>query len=203
MDGFIYLASVLTGVHTLGPCGKKGRTVLWLSGCRRGCPGCMSPDFQVQKQDDCISVESLMTRLQGAADLCNGRVTISGGEPFEQPHGLGILCRELRSAGAMDILIYTGFTLNELKNRKDADIDTALRLCDVLIDGPYQRDKNIGTPMRGSANQRLHYLSDSAELRRQYEAYQKRKNQLEIFASPDGTIQVAGIWPGEGENEGI
>ena len=67
------------GVHGLGP-GR--RVVLWVRGCSIGCPGCMTPELWAKVQPR--PIEPLAEMLSGALQGHEG-LTISGGEPFEQP----------------------------------------------------------------------------------------------------------------------
>jgi anaerobic ribonucleoside-triphosphate reductase activating protein len=86
-------------------------------------------------------------------------VTVSGGEPFEQPAELHRLVDYFIRRGVSDILVYTGYTVEELRCMKNPDVDGVLEKISVLIDGPYvvERDNGKGNLM-GSDNQRIHYL---------------------------------------------
>lgn len=61
--------------------------------------------------------------------------TISGGEPFLQIEALRDLVEELVLV-VDDVLIYTGYTLNELVERHDVRIDRVISLCSAIVDGP-------------------------------------------------------------------
>ena len=57
-----------------------------------------------------------------------------------------------------DIVIYTGYTLEQLleEGKKDPEILALLSLADLLVDGPYlQEQRDLTLQFRGSANQRL------------------------------------------------
>jgi anaerobic ribonucleoside-triphosphate reductase activating protein len=59
--------------------------------------------------------------------------------------------------------VWTGYYYDDLKNSSDPRIKTALRLTDVLIDGPYvEAKRDITLPMRGSSNQSIIYLGARA-----------------------------------------
>ena len=78
-----------------------------------------------------------------------------GGEPFFQPRGLAALLRELKRRG-IHTVVYTGYTLETLARREEPDVREALRLTDLLIDGPFVGSLAAGAgPWRGSHNQRL------------------------------------------------
>ena len=97
-------------------------------------------------------------------------MTISGGEPFDQPAGLGALLRALdawrRGDGLdFDVLCYSGYPLRTLQRRHAA----LLRLVDAIVPEPYVDGLPLGGVWRGSANQPLVPLSDRGRAR--YDAY--------------------------------
>jgi anaerobic ribonucleoside-triphosphate reductase activating protein len=82
-------------------------------------------------------------------------ISVSGGEPFEQPQGLRELLDAARSLG-LHTLVYSGFTYEELHRSFPA----LLRKIDILIDGPYIREIPQAHPWAGSGNQRILCLQD-------------------------------------------
>ena len=79
-----------------------------------------------------------------------------------------------------DVLMYSGYTLEELRGRKDAYTDTILRHLAVLIDGDYQEKLNDGSPLRGSSNQQIHIFREN--VRDLYVDYLSNKNQIQNFS---------------------
>jgi anaerobic ribonucleoside-triphosphate reductase activating protein len=143
-------------VYTLGP-GK--RAVIWLQGCGRRCEGCANPELQAfdpVKDIPAAEIFTLMEKMTGGG--ADG-FTLTGGEPFAQAGELAALTR-LLSRLSGDILIYTGYTLEALREMRDPDVDAALGFAAALIDGAYVAALNTGTPLRGSSNQRLHILKE-------------------------------------------
>ena len=57
-------------------------------------------------------------------------------------------------------MCYTGFTLDQLRESSDPDIKTLLGLLDVLIDGQYLKAEKANLLWRGSANQKVHFITD-------------------------------------------
>ena len=101
-------------------------------------------------------------RLMDANPLLDG-LTLSGGEPFEQAAACLALARAARERG-LSVWAYTGYTLEALRQRGDADIDELLGLCDVLVDGPFVlAQRSLELDFRGSANQRLIDLNATRE----------------------------------------
>ena len=63
-----------------------------------------------------------------------------------------------------NILIYSGYTFEELKNKKDQDIDDILCLADYLVDGKFVlKLRDISLTFRGSSNQRIIDLKKTNE----------------------------------------
>lgn len=89
-------------------------------------------------------------------------VTLSGGDPLYNPKAVKELCEYIRKEGHT-VWLYTGFTWEEIQERKD--LLEAIQDVEAVVDGPYieeMRDPDL--PFRGSANQRIIYLNN--ELRR-------------------------------------
>jgi anaerobic ribonucleoside-triphosphate reductase activating protein len=86
-------------VTTLGP-GK--RIGIWLQGCSIRCPGCISADTW-SATEGLTTTEAVIEALLPWLPDAEG-ITISGGEPFDQPEALQILLRELRCLSPLDIL---------------------------------------------------------------------------------------------------
>ena len=86
-------------------------------------------------------------------------VTYTGGEPMVQAEPLYYLSSILKKY-KRTIVCYTGFTLEELEKHKDPFAGKLISLVDILIDGRFQEDKKADLVWRGSANQKVHFLSD-------------------------------------------
>jgi anaerobic ribonucleoside-triphosphate reductase activating protein len=111
------------------------------------------------------TVADLMAAIRPAISHADG-LTVSGGEPFEQPEALAELLRGWRAAGGGDVLTYSG--------RPFEEIAPMLRELDGLIDAviadPFQRDLPQTLALRGSDNQRLVPLTARGAAR--FDAYQ-------------------------------
>ena len=144
--------------------GEGVRTSLFVSGCRRGCPGCFNSgawSFLAGKPftpevEDAI-IESF------AHPFCEG-LTILGGEPMEpenQDALLPFLRRFRQQCPGKSIWCYSGYTLEQLLGQVPArcrckETDALLSLLDVLVDGEFvQGLHDITLRFRGSSNQRL------------------------------------------------
>ena len=141
---------------TSGLLGPPGRWLLWFHGCCRSCPGCIAADWNNADAEYELSFQTL-TRLLDARPDAEG-ITISGGEPFGQSAFLADLTEHLHRHG-LGIIVYTGFTLSELRAMKEPAVERVLAVTATLIDGPYRAELDDGKAFRGSANQVIHHLT--------------------------------------------
>ena len=84
----------------------------------------------------------------------------------------------------MGVIVYTGFVYEALldKAREDEGIARLLERIDLLIDGPYIREKDEGQYARGSSNQRLIALTDryKDDIGPYYESGREREMELRL-----------------------
>lgn len=144
-------------VTVLGPGRRIG---LWLQGCTIRCKGCVSRDTWPADPAHALPVKALLDWCRKVAAEGFDGVTISGGEPFDQPKPLAALLDGLiawRAAGGLDfdILCYSGYPLKTLE-KKHAKL---LARLDAVIPEPYADDRPLGHLWRGSDNQTLVPLS--------------------------------------------
>lgn len=149
MDIKISLGRMYYPVKTLGPGNRIG---IWLNGCEKLCEGCISPEYRNYDLSKEVTIDEVVKMIKMVRDPIDG-FTISGGEPFYKPAALRALVEALVAIND-DILIFSGYTLEELRSMKDQSIDTILSLCAVLIDGQYVKELNDNVGLRGSSNQR-------------------------------------------------
>jgi anaerobic ribonucleoside-triphosphate reductase activating protein len=154
--GFLRIHLIIDHTRVLGP---YLRAAIWLQGCFRNCPGCMSQTSRELGGGKLVKTSDVAEKILNISDIEG--VTISGGEPFLQARELLRLLRTLKNSD-LGIIIYTGYYLNELISLHDKDIDAIIseKLCDILIDGPYIEDLNDGMALKGSSNQRVIQITD-------------------------------------------
>lgn len=180
------VARILYPVEVLGP-GK--RIGIWMCGCKRACKGCSNPELWEKKPEYEVNVDEVIGLIDCIANehLIDG-FTISGGEPMDQSYDLAKLIERL-NIYSDDILIYTGYQIEQLKERQDIYTAKVLSNAAVLIDGEYKEEENTYVLLRGSSNQRIHILNDNLKLR--YEEYlQSAHNQIQNFTTNDGIVSV-------------
>jgi anaerobic ribonucleoside-triphosphate reductase activating protein len=153
---FLNIAATVAATHALGP---GLRAVVWVQGCCFNCPGCISPEWIPKQLARLVRPEDQAVELLARQDIDG--LTFSGGEPMLQAAGLARLVQTARQQRELSVISFSGFTLEQLRQKQDKMPGVAefLGEIDVLIDGLYQAGQNDNQGMRGSANQRIHYLS--------------------------------------------
>lgn len=162
------MSTVNVGVFE--PCtramGPGLRACLWVRGCSIRCLGCATPEFIPPEPWEPVRVQDICAMVAEAAhDHALEGVSFSGGEPFEQAEQLAEIARFARVFG-LGTLAWSGYTRAYLEgSRAPSGSRAFLAMLDVLIDGPFIRAQvQTGVPLRGSANQRLHLLTDRYRL---------------------------------------
>lgn len=180
------IARILYPVKVLGVGNRVG---IWVCGCNRKCPGCSNPELWERQPDYEITLQRLKQLIGDiVADHSIDGFTITGGEPFEQASELAELITFLRTISD-DILVYTGYSLNELRMNLTDGIQSILGSIAVLIDGEYIEERNSDVLLRGSDNQTINILNPLfLEL---YEKYLgMAHNQVQNFTTSDGVVSV-------------
>jgi len=147
------IAQIVSRTTSEGP---GARFALWVQGCTIRCPGCCNPEMFWKKGGTTTPITELLAQV--FASETEG-ISVLGGEPFEQALGVAALARAVRGVGR-SVMVYTGYTLEELEARGDSGVTQLLTTCDILVDGRFERDR-LDTTRRfvGSTNQRMHFLT--------------------------------------------
>ena len=173
--------------------GPGRRAALWVQGCDKRCPGCCNPGFLPLVERELIPAHAMLTKLLRAHQRHSLEgLTLLGGEPMLQAQGLAELARGAQAAG-LSVMVFTGYTMQELATCNPLGCQSLLDVTDVLVDGPYERSQPDETRRWiGSRNQRVHYLTD------RYSAAIERLpaggRELEIRFGLDGALRDNG-WP--------
>ena len=180
------VARILYPVNVLGPGNRIG---IWMVGCNRACPGCSNPELWEQKPEYEIPVSRLIELIHSISDKHQGDgSTISGGEPMLQADELLQLITNLYDI-SNDVLVYSGFSIEELKSSDDPIVKKLLKSIAVLIDGEYIEALNDNSRLRGSSNQHIHILMEQFE--NKYNDYiASSSNQIQNFTTTDGIVSV-------------
>lgn len=157
--GKIYVADIANGPGC--------RTSLFVSGCRRHCPGCFNRETWAFDFGRPYTPEVEGYILQTLEAPGNDGLSVLGGEPMEPENQEALLpllikARELGKS----IWLYTGFVFEELVSAGPLALGI-LRCADVVVDGPFVEDlRDISLRFRGSRNQRLLDMRRSLEAMR-------------------------------------
>jgi anaerobic ribonucleoside-triphosphate reductase activating protein len=191
------IAQVVPCTEAEGP-GK--RFAVWFQGCPLRCPGCCNPEFLPFQGGEIRSADELAAAMRRARDESGIEgLTLLGGEPFAQPAAGVALARAARSLD-LSVMVFTGYTLEQLQCRPESEIAELIALTDILVDGPYERDKpDHQRRWIGSTNQRVHFLTSRYTFDEQW----RRPNTLEVrVVGQEITINgfpaahAVGLWKG-------
>jgi anaerobic ribonucleoside-triphosphate reductase activating protein len=169
--------------------GPGVRFALWFQGCPLRCPGCCNPEMLPFEGGSQMTAAEVLTQLDEARERHGVEgITFLGGEPTAHAAGAVVLARAVRGRG-MTVMLFSGFTIEELRERPDPDLHELIDLTEILVDGPYVREMpDDERRWIGSTNQRIHFLTD----RYHYDEQWKRRNTLEIRLQ-DGQLTVNGF----------
>jgi anaerobic ribonucleoside-triphosphate reductase activating protein len=148
----IRVGAMLSESYANGP---GCRSVLWVQGCSRHCPGCWNPALLSHLYGIEMTVQEVFNKLTISNNIEG--VTLLGGEPFEQVAALVELSKKIKDNN-LTLMAYSGWTIEELKE-KGGSFRQLLELCDILIDGQYIRALAAPLPWRGSTNQDVHFIT--------------------------------------------
>ena len=135
--------------------GPGFRFAIFCQGCPHHCPECHNPDTWDFEGGKDTSFERILEAIDKNPLLAG--VTFSGGEPFCQAEGFAELAIEIKKRN-LDIVTFTGYTLEELREmaKTDENVKKLLDRTDILIDGPYlKEERDLTLQFRGSRNQRI------------------------------------------------
>lgn len=192
-------SSAALNLHSILDCSRGNgpglRSVIWFQGCTLGCPGCFNPDTLPNEPRIALAVDELVDRLIGLGNAVEG-VSLTGGEPFQQPEGLYALVSALRNRTELSILVFSGYTRGEIL-RMPLGEEILLRT-DVLIAGRYLKKRHLGRRLLGSANQKIHLLSGRYSLR-DFD----RVPELEVQIDGRGGVVITGVARADLESEEV
>lgn len=174
-------------VRSLGP-GK--RIGIWFQGCSIHCKGCVSLDTWRADERKSIAVDELLRWCKSKVSQGVDGITISGGEPFDQPDALltllgGLNQLRMEKEIELDILCYSGFPLSSIMR----NFPEALELLDAIISEPFRIDLPTRKYLCGSENQILSALTDLGRSR-----YELAANSSSSLNSMDFCVSGEAVW---------
>jgi anaerobic ribonucleoside-triphosphate reductase activating protein len=194
-------------VHAVEPRSRANgpgvRFVVWSQGCTLGCPGCFNPQTHPARPPRGGAAggpaagtaggwmagqwpaAELAAAAAGQAGQVEG-VTLTGGEPLQQPAAVAAFCAEIRARTGLGIIVLTGYTRAEIE--ADPSRAAAVADADMVIAGRYNPRLHLGAGLRGSANKQ--YWARTGRYRPEDFA---AVPDLEIAVAADGTVTVSGM----------
>ena len=113
-------------------------------------------------------------------------VTLTGGEPLQQPAAVAAFCAHIKAGSDLGIIILTGFTRAEVE--ADARRAAAVAAADMVIAGRYNALRHLGTGLRGSDN-KVYWARTGRYRVEDFAAVP----DVEITVAPGGTVTVTGL----------
>jgi anaerobic ribonucleoside-triphosphate reductase activating protein len=139
--------------------GPGRRFALWFQGCPLRCPGCCNPEMLPFAGGQTMHLREVLRAIGKAVEEGIEGITLLGGEPMAHAASAAPLAR-LVQAWNLSVMVFTGFTLEELQENQDPAVHELLAHTDILVDGPYRRElPEARRRWIGSANQRVFFLS--------------------------------------------
>ncbi len=190
-DAGLRIARFQERSHALGP---GTRAIVWFQGCSFDCPGCIAAEMNRSNDFDLSTPFDLAHRILRISGIEG--VTLSGGDPFDQPlELLAEFLEELDRHSGLSVMCYTGRTLEQLRRDLRVEIiERILKQVDILVDGLYVESLNDGRAWRGSSNQQIHFLSPRYH-HLEMSVLESRDRELEVSVGPTRQIEITGIPP--------
>lgn len=162
--------------------GPGERFVVWTQGCSLGCSGCFNPETHgeggpVRAVAEVVAEVLATTGIDG--------VTVTGGEPLEQPEALAVFAREVAGAG-LGVVVLSGFSREEIE--ASPAMSAAVSDVDMVVAGRYNRRLHLGSGLRGSSN-KTYWARSSRYQGKDFE----KLPEVEVFIDPEGTVTLTGM----------
>ena len=189
----LQIASVVPCTEAEGP-GK--RFALWFQGCPLRCPGCCNPEYLQFQGGRAVALSDVLGQIPPGVE----GITLLGGEPFAHAEGAAALARAARERG-LSVMVFTGYLREDLEARTDPASAELLACTDILVDGPYDRERpDSARRWIGSTNQRIHFLTPRYRADdpcwQQRNTLEIRVRGREIVVNGFPAIPALGLWKG-------
>lgn len=160
--------------------GPGKRFTLWTQGCFKKCKNCFNPETWNYSPNIILSPYQIFELIENNEDLDG--ITITGGDPFEQEDELLSLLFLLSGENyKKGVIVFSGYKKEQIEQHPIRK--KCLEYLDVLIDGLYVDELNIGVDLRGSSNQQFHFFSNKIK-----EEELKFDHEIEISSVDDKMI---------------
>ena len=161
--------------------GPGTRFTIWVQGCSIHCDGCVNRNLWDFSGPD-TSPEKLLTLIDSTKGIDG--VSITGGEPLDQYEALLEFLRLVYPK--YEVFLTSGYTLNQIGEK----FPEVLKYVDILIDGPFEKDKmDSSGAWRGSTNQGINLLSERVQKYKDY----KSEFSAELIFQKNGQMIATGF----------
>ena len=133
---------------------------LFMQGCPHHCEGCHNPetwDFNGGQDVPPNLIDIICEKINDRG--IHRKFCIMGGEPLcdENLFFTHLIVSEIRRRiPTQEIYLWTGYTIEQLRERQNINLKYILSNIDYLIDGPFIKElRDVRLPMRGSSNQNI------------------------------------------------
>lgn len=134
---------------------------LFVQGCSHHCDNCFNPETWDFNDGQIFNRRVEFYFIEACQKEYIKNICILGGEPLDQGEDLLKLLQKLKKEVNKPIWLWTGYVCNDNLDNIQKEI---LKLCDVVIDGPFIKDLATATlKYRGSENQRVIDIKKSIE----------------------------------------
>ena len=135
--------------------GPGYRTAVFAQGCPHHCPGCHNPESHDPDGGTDWTLDAVEAKFTGNP-LLDG-ITLTGGEPFQQPAACAELARRAHEKG-LNVWTFSGYLYEKLLElaAEDEAVSDLLARTDVLVEGPFLlAERSLELLYKGSRNQRI------------------------------------------------
>lgn len=136
---------------------------LFVQGCSHHCKGCQNMSTWDKNGGEEFTQSAFDDLFSTLANEVISRLTLSGGDPFDNIDFTYFISNEFKSRfSEKKLWIYTGYLFEDIVANKETR--KILELCDIVVDGEFiANQKNLRLKFRGSENQRIIDVQKSIE----------------------------------------
>lgn len=133
----------------------------FVQGCPHHCPGCFNKETWDFSGGIPYTPEIKWEIIKAiSANNITRNFSILGGEPLA-PQNIDMVWEVVDAVRHaypnIEIILWTGYTYDELMTRSNENLLHILNTIDVLVDGPFiEEQKDLSLRLRGSRNQHIH-----------------------------------------------
>ena len=153
-------------IHSIETCGTVDgpgvRFVVFLQGCPMRCLYCHNPDTWSTAENQPMSADEILTKLDSVKEFVKGGLTVTGGEPLMQYDFVSELFKSAKEKGIHTALDTSGIVFNP---ENTAPVDKVLKYTDLVLLDIKHINNEEHIKLTGHSNKNIlafaRYLSDN------------------------------------------